>query len=209
MKTLIALMSLLVGASWAHAGQPLPAEFDNRGNAVYEGYAGMNDTYRSGGSSERTLQEYYSRRQYPGSPPVVPHPVEEGFNDEINCLSCHAAGGWVEDHRKHAPVTPHPEMSSCRQCHMPMGTGELFRETDWMSVPPPRLGGSALPGSPPRPASPADARKLPRLPRRPGSGDEHPVGARRAWTLPSVPPSAGSGRALPEKGALKRAIGKS
>ena len=149
MKPLIALLALLAGAAGAHAGQPLPTEFDSRGNAVYEGYSRMNEAYRSGGSSERTLQEYYSRRQYPGSPPFVPHPVEEGFNDEVDCLACHAAGGWVEEYGRHAPVTPHPEMSSCRQCHMPRGAGDLFRETDWMSVPPPRLGGSFLPGSPP------------------------------------------------------------
>ena len=149
MKPLILIISVFLGATLAHAGQPLPAEFDNRGNTVYEGYGRMNEAYRSGGSSDRTLQEYYSRRQYSGSPPFIPHVVEEKFGEEINCLSCHGAGGWVEQYEKHAPVTPHPEMASCRQCHVPRGTGELFRETEWVSLPPVRLGASALPGSPP------------------------------------------------------------
>jgi cytochrome c-type protein NapB len=149
MKPLIFCIPIVLAAALAHAGQPLPAEFDNRGNTVYEGYGRMNEAYRAGGSTERTLQEYYSRRQYPGSPPYIPHPAEEVFGEEIECLACHADGGWVEEYKRHAPVTPHPENTSCRQCHVLPVTVELFRETDWMSVPPPRLGGSALPGSPP------------------------------------------------------------
>jgi cytochrome c-type protein NapB len=149
MKAGVVLLSLLVAAPLAWAGQPLPAEYDSKGNEVYEGYARMNEAYRSGGSSDRTLQEYYSRRQYPGSPPYIPHRAEEEFNNAINCLSCHTSGGWVEEFGRHAPVTPHPEKISCRQCHVQRTTIELFRETDWASVPPPRLGGSLLPGSPP------------------------------------------------------------
>ncbi len=149
MKAAAALLSFLVSVSFAWAGEPLPADFDNKGNAVYEGYGRMNEAYRSGASSERTLEDYYSRRQYPGSPPFIPHRAEEVFDDEMNCLSCHQSGGWVEEFRRHAPVTPHPEKTSCRQCHVQRTTIELFRETDWASVPPPRLGGSFLPGSPP------------------------------------------------------------
>jgi len=149
MKAAVALLSLLVAVPAAWAGQPLPPEYDSRGNTVYEGYDRMNEAYRSGGSSDRTLQEYYSRRQYPGSPPYIPHRAEEEFGNVINCLSCHKSGGWVEEWGRHTPVTPHPEKTSCRQCHMQRTTIELFRETDWASVFPPRLGGSFLPGSPP------------------------------------------------------------
>ena len=149
MKAATVLLSFLLAVPSAWAGQPLPADFDSKGNAVYEGYGRMNEAYRSGGSSERTLPEYYSRRQYPGSPPFIPHPAEEVFGEEMNCLSCHKSGGWVEEFQRHAPVTPHPEKSSCRQCHMQRTTIDLFRESDWVSVPPPRLGGSFMPGSPP------------------------------------------------------------
>jgi cytochrome c-type protein NapB len=149
MKAAAVLPVLLLAVASAWAGQPLPADFDSRGSEVYEGYERMNEAYRSGGSSDRTLPDFYARRQYPGSPPFIPHPAEEVFGSEINCLACHKSGGWVEKYQRHAPLTPHPEKTYCRQCHVELTTIELFRETDWMSIPPPRLGGSWLPGSPP------------------------------------------------------------
>ncbi len=98
---------------------------------------------------ERTLGEYYSRRQYPGSPPQIPHPVEAHGGEELECLACHARGGWTEILKNITPVTPHAEQVSCMQCHVRPVTDTLFKATDWQSVPPPRLGRSYLPGSPP------------------------------------------------------------
>ena len=75
--------------------------------------------------------------------------VEDEKTALVSCLACHAKGGWTEELRKHTPVTPHPENLSCRQCHVKMNADNLFVANNWMSVAPPRLGRSYLPGSPP------------------------------------------------------------
>jgi cytochrome c-type protein NapB len=120
----------------------------------------------------RTLAVYYARRAYPGAPPVIPHPVDEGEAFGKACLSCHGSGGWAPRFEAYAPVTPHPEMISCRQCHVPMTPAaaslspsgkegrvrgpevkgpEAVRGSvsDWQTITPPRLHGAAMPGSPP------------------------------------------------------------
>ena len=124
-------------------------DFDQNGRAIFENYDQITSEYIKGTSTQRTLEEYYSRRQYPGSPPYIPHKVEGEKTALVNCLACHAKGGWTEELRKHTPVTPHPENLSCTQCHVKMDAGKLFVENNWMSVAPPRLGRSYLPGSPP------------------------------------------------------------
>lgn len=101
-----------------------------------------------GRSAERKLSQYYSRRQYLGSPPEIPHPVEV-HGKRLECLICHADGGWTVTLKRITPVTPHPEQASCMQCHVWPVTDALFRPTDWQSLPPPRLGRSYLPGAPP------------------------------------------------------------
>lgn len=58
-------------------------------------------------------------------------------------------GGFSQEFGKFAPVTPHPENTLCYQCHAQVTTTELFVETDWKSVRPPRLGQSFLSNSPP------------------------------------------------------------
>ena len=96
----------------------------------------------------RTLKEYYSRRQYPGSPPEIAHPVEV-HGEKLACLLCHADGGWTAFLKSITPVTPHPEHISCIQCHVRSVTDDLFKAIDWQSVPPPGLGRAYLPGAPP------------------------------------------------------------
>ena len=103
---------------------------------------------REGGIGGRTLSKYYSRRQYLGSPPEIPHP-DRVHGKDLECLICHADGGWTDLLKKMTPVTPHPEMTGCRQCHVSPSTAALFKGTDWQSLPPPRLGRSYLPGAPP------------------------------------------------------------
>ena len=98
--------------------------------------------------SKRTLREYYSRRQYLGSPPEIPHPASVHGKD-IECLLCHADGGWTRTLKRKTPVTTHPERISCTQCHVSPAASSLFRETDWRSLPPSPLGRSYLPSSPP------------------------------------------------------------
>lgn len=100
------------------------------------------------GSITRTLEQYYARRQYHGSPPTLPHP-EEVHGKRLECLICHEAGGWTAHLKQITPVTPHPELSTCWQCHVWPVERTLFRVIDWQSLPPPRLGRSYLPGAPP------------------------------------------------------------
>ena len=124
-------------------------DFDQKGETIFIDYDKLSSEYLAGVSSERTLSEYYSRRQYPGSPPYIPHKVEEPDLARVECLACHARGGWSEELKRHTPITPHPEQEACRQCHIAMTGKELFVDIDWRSVATPRLGRSELPGAPP------------------------------------------------------------
>jgi len=123
--------------------------FDQSGQAIFINYNQLSREYLAGTSTERTLSSYYDRRQYPGSPPFIPHKVEEADLAQIECLACHARGGWSEELKGHTPVTPHPEQTACRQCHIEQTDAKLFVDIDWMSVSTPRLGRSDLPGAPP------------------------------------------------------------
>jgi len=124
-------------------------DFDENGNAIFINYDQLSKEYLAGTSTERTLSEYYSRRQYIGSPPYIPHKVEEADLAPIECLTCHAKGGWTEELKRHTPLTPHPEQEACRQCHVTKTEAEQFVVSNWMSVMPPRLGRASLPGAPP------------------------------------------------------------
>ncbi len=124
-------------------------DFDMNGGAIFKTRDQMSEEYLKGTSTERTLEEYYSRRQYLGSPPYIPHKVEEADSAPIDCLACHAKGGWTEEMKRHTPLTPHAEQTACRQCHVPMPDRDQFVPNDWLSLAAPRLGRSHLPGGPP------------------------------------------------------------
>lgn len=94
-------------------------------------------------------EQYHDRRAYPGAPPVIPHPLMIGNIKLDQCLSCHLKGGVVPSLGKIAPVSPHPHFISCRQCHVPQMTQELFVDNNWDKVSPPKTDLSALPGGPP------------------------------------------------------------
>ena len=81
---------------------------------------------RKDGAKIRTLKEFYSRRAYPGAPPVIPHAVEKDGIIADRCLTCHENGGYVQSFKAYAPVSPHPEKENCRQCHVPVVEKELF-----------------------------------------------------------------------------------
>ena len=121
---------------------------DQSGAVTFRNFDSASTNNLKNGSTERTLNQFYSRRQYPGSPPEVPHPVEV-HGKELECLKCHADGGWTIILKRMTPVTPHPEHISCKQCHLWPVTDTLFSAIDWQSVPAPRLGRSYLPGAPP------------------------------------------------------------
>jgi nitrate reductase cytochrome c-type subunit len=100
------------------------------------------------GAKTRTLKQYYSRRAYPGAPPVIPHEVvvDGVINDD--CLDCHEDGGYDPAFEAYTPITPHPEMENCRQCHVSQLVENEFVETEWIFPELPKRGRQAIPGGP-------------------------------------------------------------
>jgi len=100
---------------------------------------------------QRTLKTYFDNRAYHGAPPSIPHPVkDERSIGENTCLQCHQNGGFTEKFSAYAPVTPHPEMVNCRQCHVVKNTNGVFKAFAYREVVAPKAGiNNALKGSPP------------------------------------------------------------
>ncbi|APQ16761.1 multiheme c-type cytochrome [Maribacter hydrothermalis] len=110
---------------------------------------------------QRSLETYYDNRAYVGAPPSIPHPVKEERSFGGNtCIQCHQNGGFVAKFNAYAPVTPHPEMVNCRQCHVTKNTTNTFTDvvsaasqsTGFVKVAAPKVGkgaNNAMPGSPP------------------------------------------------------------
>lgn len=100
---------------------------------------------------ERTLKTYYNNRAYLGAPPSIPHPVLNDITVGDNaCLKCHQNGGFVAKFNAYTPVTPHPELVNCRQCHVSQNTQSLFKAGNYDKVSAPKVGiNNALLGSPP------------------------------------------------------------
>ena len=154
--TAVAIGFTAVCLSWAvtppeiQAAPGVTEGFDSHGEKIYNRYNNTPLQAMTGTDGTRTLNTFYDRRQYPGSPPTIPHEVAKTFSgDTTKCLSCHERGGYDPGQDAYAPVTPHPENENCFQCHVPVTTENLFVETDWQSVTPPKLGRSMLGGSPP------------------------------------------------------------
>jgi nitrate reductase (cytochrome), electron transfer subunit len=55
------------------------------------------------------------QRALPGGPPMIPHDLQM----RGNCTACHVGAGAVAEVR-----TTHPERTNCRQCHLPLETGD-------------------------------------------------------------------------------------
>ncbi len=100
------------------------------------------------GAKVRTLEQYYSRRAYPGAPPIIPHPVANDGVIAYDCLSCHRDGGFVPEYNAYSPVTPHPDFENCRQCHVPQLVETMFVQTDWAVPEPPKRGRQSIAGGP-------------------------------------------------------------
>ena len=97
----------------------------------------------------RDRAAYAANRAFPGAPPVIPHPLVAGDGlGGRSCLQCHGRGGYVTQFAAWAPVTPHPDWLSCRQCHVPAQTESVFRANTFQAMTAP-LSAPALPGSPP------------------------------------------------------------
>ena len=103
----------------------------------------------AGAATGRTLDAIDELRAYPGAPPSIPHEVEGEMVTGSVCLGCHQNGGWVPKFEAYAPVTPHPELVSCQQCHVARVEETVFRPTSFVRPERPALGQAALPGSPP------------------------------------------------------------
>lgn len=106
--------------------------------------------YQKMPEGNRTLHTNYTNRAYPGAPPVIPHVLvsEKGIGGQT-CLQCHENGGYVDKFDAFAPVTPHPELVNCRQCHVPQTTTSVFKSSNWVKADFPGLQNVALPGAPP------------------------------------------------------------
>ncbi len=102
---------------------------------------------------QRGFDTYYDNRAYPGAPPTIPHPVKKERSYGGNtCTQCHQYGGYVDKFEAYAPITPHPEMVNCRQCHVAKKTTKTFKPYSKSKMKAPEVGegiNNALLGSPP------------------------------------------------------------
>ncbi len=100
--------------------------------------------------SNKQLNNYYQNRAYPGAPPSIPHALisEKGIGGK-DCLQCHQNGGYAEQFNAYAPITPHPELLNCKQCHLPVKTELTFKSTHWEKITAPEIHQIAMPGAPP------------------------------------------------------------
>ena len=122
--------SVDTGKALAQVNTAPVSDFDHNAKQFFKAYNKTTPAYMEGNSTSRTLNYYYSLRQYPGSPPFIPHAlvVEKGV--EQTCLSCHERGGFTQSMNRFTPVTPHPQHTYCGQCHMKTVTETLFIEND-------------------------------------------------------------------------------
>jgi cytochrome c-type protein NapB len=66
----------------------------------------------------RTLNTFHYLRAYPGAPPRIPHGLTPNEFRTGACNTCHERGGYSQRFAAYAPVTPHPDMGFCLQCHV-------------------------------------------------------------------------------------------
>lgn len=110
----------------------------------------LKDVKPGPGQPERHLSAYYARRAYPGGPPPIPHELlDQQTMGGKSCLACHLDGGWVPAFKAFTPVTPHPELSNCRSCHVHAEEKTNFRQTTFTPAETVALPKGALPGAPP------------------------------------------------------------
>lgn len=102
---------------------PIAGEAD-----VFRTHAGVlaidpgSETRRS--AHPRTLATWRNLRAYPGAPPRIPHGLTPDEFQNGGCNTCHERGGYSQRFGAYVPITPHPEMAACLQCHV--GDGELM-----------------------------------------------------------------------------------
>jgi nitrate reductase (cytochrome), electron transfer subunit len=121
----------------------------------------------------RTLATYRGLRAYPGAPPRVPHGLTADEFRSSTCNTCHERGGYSARFSAYVPVTPHPELTDClqchatdagvvalprlddrddgrcRQCHRPAQRAPTASDMDWLPAPWPDVTGSNPDSVPP------------------------------------------------------------
>jgi cytochrome c-type protein NapB len=65
----------------------------------------------------RVLATYRALRAYPGAPPRIPHGLTGEEFRTARCNTCHERGGYSDRFEAYTPVTPHPQLAECLQCH--------------------------------------------------------------------------------------------
>lgn len=91
------------------------------------------------------------RRAYNGSPPVVPHPVDQ--RSAAACIVCHEHGKRIGD--RFAPAMSHAYFTNCTQCHVesigqpPIADRSLLTESAFRGLERPGTGTRAWAGAPP------------------------------------------------------------
>lgn len=122
----------------------------------------------------RTLATFRALRPYPGAPPRIPHGLTADEFRNTRCRTCHERGGYSLRFEAYAPVTPHPELSDCLQCHVaddavvgvsfpdnhpdalcgqchasPRGVKLTLPRSDWRGAAWPEPGAARMSGAPP------------------------------------------------------------
>jgi nitrate reductase (cytochrome), electron transfer subunit len=103
------------------AGEPIPAEAQvfRSSDALFAIPPGSE---RMRPAHPRRLATYRALRAYPGAPPRIPHGLTPEEFRTNGCRTCHERGGFSERFGAYVPITPHPEMGACLQCHVGDGT---------------------------------------------------------------------------------------
>jgi len=105
----------------AAAADDIPYDFDSGGEKIFTRFNETPLAAMTGTDGRRNLNSFYELRQYPGSPPRIPHKVSPSFSgEEENCLACH------EDlvHELVVGVNGPAEEVRCVHCHVDVGHGE-------------------------------------------------------------------------------------
>jgi nitrate reductase cytochrome c-type subunit len=107
----------------------------------------------------RTLQIYYSRREFYGAPPIIPHEIDLSMGND-NCSKCHIDGGYSQKFAAYTPITPHPELENCTQCHV-VDLTKREQNAEWITnvIAPPPLQTIAFEGAPPIMPHPLEMRE--------------------------------------------------
>jgi nitrate reductase (cytochrome), electron transfer subunit len=95
------------------AGAPIASE----AHVYRSAFSDEHDGAEARPAHPRTLDTYRALRAYPGAPPRVPHGLTADEFRTTACNTCHERGGYSPRFGAYAPLTPHPELSDCLQCH--------------------------------------------------------------------------------------------